>query len=220
METEKKLNLKCKVHFLFIAVLMVGLSSCQSKEDKAVALINQYMKTVLYDYDSYEVNQIVLDSAFTTPYMMEDAQEFAETIIKARENIASEKMKLSRNESSMAIWKPSGYYTDEYSRHKYEEARSYVEQNKNYLQKYQETLEEATQSIEEYLAMFESEYVGWFCQLNYRCKTRGGMQSIENGVFFIDPQFNEITLAIPDVNDEKLVQIVEVIEEFISEMEN
>lgn len=53
---------------LFLATVVLVMTGCKSREEKAAELIKQEMFKTLYDFESYEPIEIKIDSAFTSIY--------------------------------------------------------------------------------------------------------------------------------------------------------
>ncbi len=201
-----------KTAFLSLLIPFLVLTSCQSNENKALGLIDKYMQTVVYDFNSYEAIQIQIDSAYTAPIIMEIPRKYAQTIIETESKLASAHRGLKHSQSSMALWKPDGY-SSAFKREQYNQAKTEVAEYKKNIKEYENAIQEAKKGIKEYVANFQREYLGWVGALNYRCNTRNGNPSLGEALFIFDPSFNEILFAIPDLNQEEL-EIIDVIEKY------
>ncbi|WP_288370350.1 hypothetical protein [uncultured Algoriphagus sp.] len=202
---------KSVLSLLSILLILVG---CKSKEEKANELINQELFKTLYDYESYQPIETIIDSAFTSIYRDSIILDYA---IKATASfkLTNEYLQKTQNaQDIMKIW-VSGYSTS-YGRQKYLEAS---EEFDEYI-KLAETSIEITQaykdSIKSAAEFFQKEFIGWEAKHKFRCKTKGGMPDIADYVYIIDPTMKEIIYS-EDVNDEELIQLRETIEDFISE---
>ncbi len=201
--------------FLPALLLIVLLSSCESKEKKALKLIDHYMKTTLIDYESYEVNEIKIDSAYNQLYMDDKVIEYANVFQSAEEKYDEASKECESNIESMHIWSP-GYYSSSYERHKFKEASDLADENIKAMNDYIKIMREAADSIKAYGKTFKSEFIGWGCSLNYRCKTAGGMRTLNNGYFVVDRKCKKLLYSAADINDDDYTEIIHNIDRIIS----
>lgn len=54
---------------ILLVLAIVSFSACKSNEQKAAALIKDYMFKNLFDYESYEPIETSIDSAYNQPMM-------------------------------------------------------------------------------------------------------------------------------------------------------
>ena len=91
-------------------VALIGLCSCgQSKEEKAQEMAANYLKGVLYHFDSYEPLQTKVDSSFVALSTDREAIELTLDMLKLFQSAQEYADKIESAESSMEIWSPSGY---------------------------------------------------------------------------------------------------------------
>ncbi|WP_026946161.1 hypothetical protein [Algoriphagus marincola] len=201
-----------KIFLPLIAILLA--IGCKSKEEKANELINAELFKTLYDYESYQPIETIIDSAFTTIYRDSTILNYA---IKASASfkLTNEYLQKTQNAKEiMEIWVTS--YSSSYGRRKYQEAN---EEFNEYLNLAEKTIEITTayrDSIREAVEFFQSEFIGWEAKHKFRCKTKGGNPDIADYVYIFDPEMKEI-IYTEDSNDEDLLQLRENIDELISE---
>ena len=95
------------------------LSSCgPSKEERAQEMAANYLKGVLYHFDSYEPLQTKIDSSFVALSTDKEAIELTLDMLKLFQSAQEYASKIERAESSMDIWSPSGY-SSAYSKGEY-----------------------------------------------------------------------------------------------------
>ena len=149
-----------KVVLIPIIVLsaLVALSSCKSKEQKADALIKDYMFKHLHDYDSYEAVETKVDSAYNTPFFHPDILSFAADAIDADEEKEELKDEVERASRIMDIWEDSWSAS---GRERYYEARE------DFVTKYRDLCEatlnytQSLQGIRHLLDSLDREFIGW-----------------------------------------------------------
>lgn len=203
---------KNSVTILLLTIMSVVLfSSCKSKETKALDLIDQYMKTVLIDYDSYEVNSIKIDSAYTQMYMDIQISTKAKLITMASDEFDKAKKNFDSDMESMDIWSP-GMYSSSYSRSKYQEAKENADMDLEAMKHYLDIMKGHAAEMKESIAAFESEFIGWGCTVSYRCKTAGGLATLNTGYFVVDKSYKELLYEYTDINDDEFKSILDVID--------
>ncbi len=168
------------------------------------------MKTILYDYESYEPNSIDVKEGCTLPIMDDEIRSLSKNIITAEENIAIERSKIEDYNSTMEFYRTmGGFYTD-YMQRGYNNAKAKAEESERKIAEYEEEMNSAIEQLIPELENFEPEFGGWIADLNYRCKTRGGYPSIGSGMFIIDHKFKEI-LYYASYDDEYEFELMEII---------
>ena len=104
-------------------IAILGLCSCgKSKEEKAQEMAANYLKGVLYHFDSYEPLQTKVDSSFVALSTDREAIELTLDMLKLFQSAQEYADKIESAESSMEIWSPSGY-SSAYSKGEYRRAK-------------------------------------------------------------------------------------------------
>lgn len=119
---------------LFLATVVLVMTGCKSREEKAAELIKQEMFKTLYDFESYEPIEIKIDSAFTSIYTDTLALMYANEVKIMFDELEKEEAEYESAKSAMEIW------SDSYSSlgaYKYNEAKRKVN---NYIEKINKTL--------------------------------------------------------------------------------
>lgn len=181
---------------LAAAFAVVG---CKSNEQKAEALIKDYMYKHLHDYDSYEVVETKVDSAYNKPFFDQGIMSAALNAVEAKEKMDEHSSKYERAQSSMEIWEDS--YSSmgrrEYRNARKEYISEFLNFSKCYLQ-YFESLHEISQISD----TLDREFIGWMVDHKYRCNNRGGNKVLGNDIFILDKKFNDILFLFDDDDDE------------------
>ncbi len=178
-------------------------SSCKSKEDKVLDLVSQYMKTILYDYDSYEVNSCQIDSAYSTVFMNATVRKKAENIIKWNKELTASQWDLERAEDDIDTYAPYPYCSSYWTR-QYNKAKEKKEKVEKQIIETNDKISDAKTEIVNLYNNHKVEYIGWQAVINYRCKTQGGLTHICVGLFVVNPEINKIMFCIPDCDEEQL----------------
>ena len=97
--------MKIANNFTIIALLMLCLvpactESTKTKEEKALDLIDDYMKSSLVSYDSYEPGSIKIDSAFNNPLIHPEVFKSLDVIMKTEEKLEALEWDLTSAESN------------------------------------------------------------------------------------------------------------------------
>lgn len=119
---------------LFLATVVLVMTGCKSREEKAAKLIKQEMFKTLYDFESYEPIETKIDSAFTSIYTDTLALMYANEVKIKFDELEKEEAEYESAKSAMEIW------SDSYSSlgvYKYNEAKRKVN---NYIEKINKTL--------------------------------------------------------------------------------
>ena len=87
-----------------LIIISFCLVSCISDEDKAENLIKEKMFKTLFDFESYEPIETIIDSSFTTVYRDSIIQNYAITRQAYSNLIDKEKRELEDIGSSIEIW--------------------------------------------------------------------------------------------------------------------
>lgn len=197
-----------KTYLLPIMVIMILCVSCKSKEEKALELINDYMFKTLYDYESYQPIETIIDSAFVTPY--NDSICIAQALmgVYADEKADEYEEKINSAKMSMDIWEDS--YSS-YGQTQFKEALlEYKEAASSRLDMLYTALE-CSVHIYERADTLSHDFCGWKVSHKFRCKSKGGNPSIGDYTFIVDSQFSKIITSV-DNDDDDIVSMYNFIE--------
>ena len=190
---------------IVVIIAIVGVSSCKSNEQKAEALIKDYMFKHLHDYASYEVVETKVDSAYNTLFdnlIMSNAFD----VIEMKEECDDLEDDVEYAKDIMNVWDDS---SNPYVRSRYNEARKeyitkyreYVESNLNYVR--------GLQGIRHRMDTLNREFIGWIVSHSYRCNTSGGNSVLSNDYFLVDKKFKTIMNTF---EEEELADLMRVID--------
>lgn len=192
---------------ILLVLSFVSFSACKSNEQKAAALIKDYMFKNLFDYESYEPIETSIDSAYNQPMMNSQILALALDSVEKEKESEEHHEKYEDASRTEDIW--SGGWSS-YSTREYNKARK-------------KAIEELIASIEGTRASvrnlkqiksmadtLSSGFIGWAAIHSFRCNTRGGSKTIGNYLFIFDKNFKTI-LNVFDANDEDLVATIDKI---------
>ena len=180
-------------------VALIGLCSCgQSKEEKAQEMAANYLKGVLYHFDSYEPLQTKVDSTFVALSTDREAIELTLDMLKLFQSAQEYADKIESAESSMEIWSPSGY-SSAYSKGEYRRAKEERDNNQRLLDKTKDRIQNQFSKIKSRQSYLEAEallkigdFNGW--KVYHKFKSLNGAGTLDlfgEYVFFCDEDFNE-----------------------------
>ncbi|WP_289712551.1 hypothetical protein [uncultured Muribaculum sp.] len=188
-----------KTKLLIITLIaLIGLCSCgKSKEEKAQEMAANYLKGVLYHFDSYEPLQTKVDSSFVALSTDKEAIELTLNMLKLFNSAQEYADKVERAESSMEIWSPSGYSTA-FSKGEYRRAKEERDNNQELLDKTKERIKNQFSKIKSRQSYLEAEallkigdFNGW--KVYHKFKSLNGAGTLDlfgEYVFFCDKDFN------------------------------
>lgn len=199
-------------------VALIGLCSCgQSKEEKAQEMAANYLKGVLYHFDSYEPLQTKVDSSFVALSTDREAIELTLDMLKLFQSAQEYADKIESAESSMEIWSPSGY-SSAYSKGEYRRAKEERDNNQRLLDKTKDRIQNQFSKIKSRQSYLEAEallkigdFNGW--KVYHKFKSLNGAGTLDlfgEYVFFCDEDFNEGS-AYPKEDYDAIVKVITAI---------
>ena len=213
---------------LGVGALCVGvlLAASSSKEGRANKLIKEQFFKTLYDFESYQPIETVVDSAFTSIYednsilnkidtllayqslqieYLENALKYGQIAKSAKEG-AEILYEYRTGIGSESYWEYQNRYTESYDLSiKYQELSNAIKEKYNELEI----------SVRLDIQNFKREFLGWQAAHKFRCKTRGGQSSIANYIFVFDKEMKTI-IRYNDIEDEEYVAVRKNIDRIIS----
>ncbi len=212
-----------KILYLVMLVGAVTTSCIKSPEDKANVLIEEYVKTCLFNPDTYENVTTRLDSAFT-PYcdpafhkMLLSLNEIDNSIDECDNEIEQERRDAARAKSSMLL------YSEGYTAHTHDLSQQYKEEYEEHIQKMQEHIEYKESLMKKGDELYKKiqaeiskkpQFIGFHAIHRYRANNNAG-QALLNDVYFIfDKDFTQI-LSVYDMHN---INELRTIEEMIKEL--
>ncbi len=184
---------------IVITASILSLSACSpSNEEKAQTMAADYLKGVLYHFDSYEPLQTIVDSSFVALSTDEQAIKMTLDMIKLFNSAQEYANEVERAESFMEMWSPTGYDTA-FSKGEYRRAKEERDNNQELLDKTKDRIQKQFSKIKSRQSYLELEAVlkigdfdGW--KVCHKFKSLNGAGTVDlfgEYVFFCDKDFNE-----------------------------
>lgn len=191
--TKSKRIMKYSLSILLFLVIALALSSCQSKEEKAAELIKNELSKTLYDFQSYEPIETTVNEAKLTVYNDSSCFQLALAIAYSMEQGSKAAEEAKDASDRMDIWGPPTYYSSSYSDKQYykyrDEAKDkYAEALASYaiVKTLGVNLEDSIKALE------ENRVIGWEVRHRFRCKTKGGQNTIGDYRYILDPKMKTV----------------------------
>ena len=187
---------------LLVFSLILILSACQSREDKAIKLIEKELFSTLYDFDSYSPIETKITEAKLSVFS--DTTLYNKALLTlAAYNVLEELSKEADDaKTHMNIWGPPTYYSSSYSDSQYNKYKeTYVEKIETMKVSY-EVFKKLAAQLKDTLSTIDStKVVGWEVQHRFRCKTKGGHSTIADYRYVFDKNIKNILIR-EDVDSE------------------
>lgn len=176
-----------------VTLSVVLLGSCDSKERKAQQMAANYLKGVLFHFDSYEPLQTKVDSSFVSLCNDSEAITLALEMLKMFEKAQEYVEKIEDAEHAMEIWAPDRFYSSAFSRGEYRRAQEKYEDNKKHLDKIRNRIQDQFSLIKQRQSHIkDGTFGGW--KVYHKFKSLNGAQTVDlfgEYIFFCDTEFNE-----------------------------
>lgn len=190
-----------RIRILLAFAVILCMIACTSKEKKAEALIKDYLFKTMYDFDSYQVVETKVDSAFFSPYTDEKIMTVAAVASEALKESNSHMLKGLSAMRSMNTW------SDSYSSYGQSRYYSYRDEARQELKAGRTSSLihlNAQKKIKKMATELPEGFMGWEVNHSFRCKTKGGFSELKHYIFITDPKFKTI-LFKEDVEDEDII---------------
>jgi hypothetical protein len=193
--------MKSPTRILLAFAAIISMIACTSKEKKAEALIKDYLFKTMYDFDSYQVVETKVDSAFFSPYTDDKIMAVAAVANEASKESNSHMQKALSALRSMNTWSDSysSYGQSQYYRYR-DEGRQELKAGKTSSLIHLNSQKE----IKKMAAELPDGFMGWEVSHSFRCKTKGGFSELKHYIFITDPRFKTI-LYKEDIEDEDII---------------
>lgn len=183
--------------------LLIAISACsQTKEEKAQEMAANYLKGVLYHFDSYEPLQTKVDSSFVSLSTDKEAIELTMDMLKLFQSAQGYADKVERAESSMEIWSPCGY-SSAFSKGEYRRAKEKRDENQELLDKTRDRILNQFSKIKERQGTLdEGKFDGW--KVYHKFKSLNGAGTVDlfgEYIFLCDTDLREETAYSKDDYD-------------------
>lgn len=187
-------------HLFHVLACLLFFVGCQSQEDKANKLIDEYMFKHLHDYKSYEVVETTIDTLYNSPFSDSECINLAMKANKHLEETIDYGDDAESDERSMDIW--SGGWSST-SRNEYKKAyKSWLTNKKGEMQARIDFLNVAKGILEKAETLSGKEQIGWIVTHKFRSNTLGGNTSLGTYLFFMDKDFKKILATYDDDDDD------------------
>lgn len=178
-------------------VALIGLCSCgKSQEEKVQEMAANYLKGVLYHFDSYEPLQTKIDSSFVALSTDKEAIELTLDMLKLFQSAQKYADIIESAESYMEIWSPNGY-SSAYGKGEYRRAKEERDKNQQLLDKTKDRIQNQFSKIKSRQSYLEAEallkigdFNGW--KVYHKFKSLNGAGTLDlfgEYVFFCDKDF-------------------------------
>ena len=196
------------IFFLFLTIAFFG---CQSKEEKAIKLIQSELSKTLYDYDSYSHIETTVVEAKQNVYNDTTLWKQANFIFYTFNKTLELQKEAEDAMEYMEIWGPPTYSDKKYYKYKETYDKKKEEMLKTYkiCKEYAKIFNDSIKNID------ENKIIGWEVVHKFRCKTKGGHSAIGNYRYIIDNKMENI-LIFEDMDDDDYNNIRDFIELTIS----
>jgi hypothetical protein len=204
-------NMKRNFTLVLVAIILgLSLSQCKSKEDKALALINEQMFKTLYDYDSYQPVETKIDSAFHTPFNDPVNLEYAVCCSVLYDKLDEYIQEVKNAQNKVEIWSDSysSYGRKQYRKALAEAAGSLLVADyflNNKIKPYQDSIRIRSNE-------FDKDFIGWQVTHTFRCKTKGGYSDLSTNIYIMDKELTTI-MDVVNVEDENYMKFQKIIKE-------
>lgn len=202
-----------KLH-LFILILMMPLiiTSCKSKEEKAADLVRNELSKTLYDFESYEPIETKVSEAYQTAYNDSTCHTLAMIVAYAMDKSTKAAEEAKDASEHMEIWGPPTYYSSSYSDSQYRKYRDKSKEKAEEALSSFEVVKTTGQALEDSIKdLDEKKVIGWEIKHRFRCKTRGGQNTIADYRYVVDPDF-KIVYFCEDLDDDDFKKLQIIIE--------
>ena len=202
--------------FLILAVLLTAAAcaaSCASREKRADKAIAEYLFKTLYDYESYQPIETIVDTAYASPLTDDAVRAEAATARLAYEKYNTAMEDFNDALEDVRIWNSSW---DSYSRQKYNDAKEEMEQRLAEAKTYLQLFYEKELVIHEMADSIKGDRLGWAVTHKYRCKSKGGYALLSEDLFILDPKMKQV-LYHSDLDDEDEADITALITAAVSQ---
>ena len=172
--------------FILMVFGIISISGCESKEEKANALIKESLFQTLYDFDSYQPIQTIIDTAFSTPFIddvvLSKVEKMA-SIWEEQEDLIKQQKELVRDIEAFGFI---------YSRKELAEAKSKGDELVAEYNAKRIVYDSLENEVKDLVYNYSLEPIGWVAYHKFRCKTKGGSSDIGNKLYYFDGKVNTI----------------------------
>lgn len=197
---------------LLLAIPFLLIVSCSSKEEKANELIKADMFNSLYDYESYQPIETIIDSSFIEAKKDSIVRRYAYLLIENLNIINKRLDKVKSEKRSLDIW--SNSYSS-YGREQYLEHYSNIKKEFAEIKEYMTIANTLMSSIKTRSDSLGTGFIGWEAKHKFRCKNKGGNPDLGNYLYVFDKNMKKITYK-EDLDDEDIISLNNAIDNIIN----
>lgn len=198
-------------YFLALMIPLIVIS-CKSREDKAVDLVKNELSKSLYDFESYEPIETKVSEAYQTAYNDTTCVRLAMGIAHTMNESSKAFEEANDAQEFMEIWGPPTYYSSSYSDGQYRKYSEIAKEKSQEALTAFELLKTMGRALEDSIkALDDKKIIGWEIKHRFRCKTRGGQNTIADYRYVVDPDFR-IVYFCEDIDDDDYKEAREIID--------
>lgn len=191
-------------------IALIGLCSCgKSQEEKAQSMAANYLKGVLYHYDSYEPLQTKVDSSFVALSTDKEAIELTLDMLKLFQSAQGYADKVENAESSMEIWCPSGY-SSAFSKGEYRRAKEERDSNQELLDKTKDRIHKQFFKIKSRQSYLEAEApLKWGILMVGKCITNSKASMGQEHLIYLENTYSSaIRISMWNLHIQKKISML------------
>lgn len=187
-----------KATFYIIIFILIGFSSCNSRDDKIKNIVTDDLQKVIIDIDSYSPIEMKIDSAFASAYTDSISIRYAKEIEAGMPKL---------EEISKDIDMEMDFLRISYSNGRYCKIKSLGKDMKSIIDKNAEL----SMKIYKRSKHIGNGFLGWKVYHSFRCRTSGGYMTIGEVMYIIDKDVQNILFKkIIDENEISYEKYIEL----------
>lgn len=187
------------------------LLSCKSNEEKAATLIKTELSKSLYDFESYSPIETIVTEAKLNEFTDTTVWKRAVILVTTFELAQEEVDKLKDAKEYMDIWGPPSYYSSATSDRKYYKYKEEADKHATLARGYLKAMKALASSLKNSINSLDSSaVVGWEVKHRFRCKTKGGHNTIGDYRYVMSKDFTKIFIQ-EDCDDERFQKLRDII---------
>lgn len=175
--------------------LVIILTGCQSKEEKAAEFIKEELSKTLYDFESYQPIETIVTEAKMTMYNDSTCWNKAAVLAYGMEKTNEYIEEAKDAKEHMDIWGRPSSYSSLYSDNNYYKYKGEYEENLEKAENAFEVCKKIASELKKLIANLDTtKVVGWEAKHRFRCKTKGGQSTIGDYRYILDKDFKNVIL--------------------------
>lgn len=188
------------------------ITSCKSKEDKAADLVKNELSKTLYDFESYEPIETKVSEAYQTAYNDTTCFRMAMGIVYVMDKTSEAFDEAKDAREHAEIWGPPTYYSSSYSDSQYRKYRDKAQEKTDEALRGYDLFKTMSTALEDSIKTLDNKkLIGWEIKHRFRCKTKGGQNTIADYRYVVDPDF-KVVYFCEDSDDGDYKHANEIIE--------